>query len=282
MDVMLENLGGYELVASGGGRKLERFGDVLIDRPSPQAIWPKAGKKAWGKAVAVFNRGEGGTGDWERRVPSAPEQWSARIGTLDLTLRLTGFGNVGVFPEHFAHFDWMERLIKTRTTPRVLNLFAYTGSASLKCSQFGAQVMHVDAAKSVNGWAIENAKQTGVAKESLRILADDAVKFVKRELRRGNRYDGIIVDPPTFGRGTKGEVWKVERDLFGLMTACKKLLTDEPLFVLLTSHSPGVTPSVLATVLQSQGLRPETGEMLIRGGGPPLPAGTFARWTPNP
>jgi len=281
MDLYIDNLVGYELLGSGDGRKLERIGDVIIDRPSPQAIWKKDESAPWDSAQAVFKRKEGGTGDWIYPKDKPLDAWLIELGDLKFEIRLTGFGNIGVFPEHFAHFDWMSELISKRENPKILNLFAYTGGASMACARAGATVTHVDAAKSVNGWAISNAKQSGIPKEGLRFLADDALKFVNREDRRGNSYDGIILDPPTFGRGTKGEVWKIERDLFKLLDASERLLSENPQFVLLTCHSPGITPSVLSSMLESLGKNTTSGEMLLRGSGPPLPAGAFARWTPK-
>ncbi len=279
MDREAQGFEGYELIDSGGGRKLERFGDVLLDRPSPQAIWPANLDAPWSEASAVFKRGEGGTGDWQRRVAKLPEGWKARLGELSFEIRLTGFGNVGLFPEHSSHWSWMTQMIRSSERSEVLNLFAYTGGASIACAKAGARVTHVDAAKSVNGWAMVNADLSNAPKNTIRYLADDALKFVKRELRRERRYDGIIIDPPTFGRGPKGEVWKNERDLHTLCEHCQSLLSPDPLFVLLTSHSPGVTPRVLGTLLARIGGDIETGEMLLGGGGPLLPAGAFARWT---
>jgi 23S rRNA (cytosine1962-C5)-methyltransferase len=279
MDIENHGFAGWELLDSGDGRKLERFGDLVLDRPSPQAIWPTSPGAPWDDAAARFARGEGGTGDWETRG-AVPEGWTARRGALAFEIRLTGFGNVGLFPEHAGHFDWLAANLEDRRAPEVLNLFAYTGGASIACALAGARVTHVDAARSVNGWARANATASGVPDGAIRYLADDAVKLVKRELRRQRRYDGIIIDPPTFGRGTKGEVWKIERDLFALLELCGELLGPEPAFLLLTSHSPGVTPRVCRSLLASFGGTVDAGEMLLVGAGRPLPAGCHARWTP--
>jgi len=197
-----------------------------------------------------------------------------------LEIRLTGFGNVGLFPEHSSHFAWMRELIAARGSARVLNLFAYTGGASIACALGGAEVVHVDSAKAVNGWARLNAERSGVPDDAVRYLADDATKLAKREIRRENTYDGIVIDPPSFGRGPKGEVWKLERGLAPLIATCQELLTDSPLFLLLTAHSPGVTPAVLRAMIAPLGGDVESGEMLLQGGGPALPAGAYARWTP--
>jgi 23S rRNA (cytosine1962-C5)-methyltransferase len=280
MDLEIRDLDGYELIDSGGERKLERIGGVLLDRPSPQAIWTARADAPWSEARAVFRRGEGGTGDWQRRGGDLPEPWTAALRGLVFEIRLTGFGNVGLFPEHASHFDWMRELIAGRGEAEVLNLFAYTGGASMACARAGAKVLHVDAAKAVNGWAKQNAKRSGVPDDAVRYLADDAIKLVKREIRRGNRYHGIVIDPPSFGRGPKGEVWKLEQDLAPLIGLCQDLLADSPLFLLLTAHSPGVTPAVLRAMLAPLGGNVDSGEMLLCGGGPALPAGAFARCTP--
>ncbi len=279
MDLKIQGFSGYELVDSGDGRKLERVGGVLMDRPAPQAIWPADKQAAWSKAQTVFERGQGGQGHWETKSKSVPEAWQGAWNDLTFEIRPTGFGNVGLFPEHTAHWAWMADQISMRKNPEVLNLFAYTGGASMACARAGAQVTHVDAAKSVNGWAILNAELSKIPQKAVRYLADDVLKFAKREIRRNKRYHGIIIDPPSFGRGTKGEVWKIERDLHLLLELCHSLLAPDPLFVLLTSHSPGITPSILGTMLSHFGSPNESGEMLLIGGGPPLPAGAYARWT---
>ncbi len=280
MDLLIHKFDGYELIDSGGERKLERFGDVVVDRPCPQAIWPAGDAAGWKQAGAAFQRGEGGTGDWERLGGDFSESWVARWNDLAFLIRPTGFGNVGLFPEHTGHWGWMADLISANGGGRVLNLFAYTGGASMACARAGAEVTHVDSAKPVNGWARENAKRSGIADGSVRYLADDALKFTGREIRRERKYEGIILDPPTFGRGPKGEVWKIERDFHNLVTDCVKLLADDPLFVLATSHSPGVTPSVLRALLSPLDGCVESGEMLLKGGGHALAAGVYARWTP--
>ncbi|MBW2277814.1 MAG: class I SAM-dependent methyltransferase [Deltaproteobacteria bacterium] len=280
MDLKSGGLAGYELIDSGDGRKLERFGDVLLDRPSAQAIWPRSHPARWEDARAVFLRGEGGGGEWQTRGGELPESWSAELDSLVFEIRLTGFGNVGLFPEHSSHFAWMRELIAARDEPKVLNLFAYTGGATIACALSGANVVHVDSAKAVNGWAKLNAENSGVPDDAVRYLADDATKLAKREIRRDNKYEGIVIDPPSFGRGPKGEVWKLERGLAPLIANCQELLVDSPLFLLLTAHSPGVTPAVLRAMLAPLGGDVESGEMLLEGGGPALPAGAFARWTP--
>lgn len=283
MDLTVAKWPGWELVASGGGRKLERFGPALIDRPAAAAIWPATAGAPWAEARAAFQRGPGGTGDWESGGAPLPSPWEVAWRGLRFEIRLTGFGNVGLFPEHAAHWDWLAERLRARPGAEVLNLFAYTGGASLAAASAGARVTHVDAARAVNAWAAENARRSGVPEGALRLLTDDAFKFVKREGRRARRYDLIVLDPPSFGRGPKGEVWKFERDVPPLLEACRALLAPRPLGLLLTAHSPGVTAAVLRGLLAGWGGRVEDGEMLLAGGpdaGPPLPAGVYARWAP--
>ena len=282
MDLEINGFDGYGLLSSGEVRKLERFGEVVIDRPCPQAIWPVTESRGrWDAAAAVFERAEGGLGDWRTSANKIPRGWIAACESLRFEIRLTGFGNVGLFPEHACHWPWLEGKIFGADKPSVLNLFAYTGGASMVAAKAGATVTHVDSAKSVNGWAMTNAELSSVPDDSIRYIADDALKFVKREARRGRRYHGVVMDPPTFGRGAKGEVWKIERDLAELVEITLSILAQDPLFFLVTSHSPGITPRVLRTMLSSLGGEVEQGEMLIRGKGPPLPAGSYARWAPR-
>ncbi len=279
MDLETSSFDGYELVDSGSGRKLERFGGVLIDRPSPQAIWLCNNAAPWDEAQAVFKRGKGGTGDWQFSSSDFQQSWQASIYGLSFEIRLTGFGNLGLFPEHASHWTWMTEKLRHRGRAEILNLFAYTGGASIACAKSKARITHVDAARSVNSWAVVNADLSKAPKNAIRYIADDALKFTKRERRRGRQYHGIIIDPPTFGRGPKGEVWKIERDLYPLIENCYSLISSDSLFVLLTSHSPGVTPQVLKSMLSLFGGKIEAGEMLLKGEGPLLPAGAYARWT---
>jgi 23S rRNA (cytosine1962-C5)-methyltransferase len=279
MDVTVGDMGGWALLGSGDGLKLERFGDVLVERPSPQAIWPKTADAPWGDARARFHRKEDGSGTWETPGSSPKSRWRAALGELHFEIKLTGFGNVGLFPEHAAHWEWMAGLISAAGSVEVLNLFAYTGGASIVCARAGAKVTHVDAAKSVNAWARDNSHGCSVPEGRIRYLADDALKFARREVRRRHRYHAIILDPPTFGRGPKGEVWKIERDFARLMDVCPALLHDDALFVLATAHSPGVTPAVLCALLDVLDGHVAAGEMLLEGRGPSLPAGAYVRWT---
>lgn len=276
-DVTVAPLDGWELIAAGDERKLERFGDFTVERPAPQAIWDSP--IPFEGADAIFKRNKDGSGKWIEHAPTRPIR--AAIGHLTFEIRLTGFGNVGLFPEHCAHWDWMTQRLEKRSAPTVLNLFAYTGGASLVCARAGARVTHVDAAKSVNSWAEHNSRLSKIEGGSIRYITDDAIKFVKREVRRGRHYHGMILDPPTFGRGPKGETWKIERDFSELLKISAKLLHDDATFILLTSHSPGVTPAVLRALLHPLGGTVTCGEMLLDGRGPSLPAGAYARWIPH-
>ncbi len=280
MDLRVDNLGGWALVGSGDGRKVERFGDRVIERPAPQAIWPGRFREEK-RPDARFHRGQDGQGTWKRSASGMPEAWPATLSGFPFEVRLTGFGNVGLFPEHAAHWSWMSDKIKEAGPIEVLNLFGYTGAASIFCATKGARVTHVDAAKTVNAWAMVNASRCSVPAGAIRYLADDALKFVRREERRGRRYHGIIIDPPTFGRGPKGEVWKVENDFVKLMEVCRSICHRDAAFVLVTSHSPGITPAVLRALLSEFSGPIESGEMLLCGGGPDLPAGAYARWSPR-
>lgn len=280
MDLRVDDLGGWALLGSGDGRKLERFGDRIIERPAPQAIWPGTFLDNR-RPDARFHRGKEGQGTWKGSTSKMPDAWQASLSRFPFEVRLTGFGNVGLFPEHASHWPWLSDRIKESGDVEVLNLFAYTGAASIFCAMEGARVTHVDAAKTVNAWAMLNASLCSVPDGAIRYLADDALKFVRREERRGRRYHGIIIDPPTFGRGPKGEVWKVENDFVTLVEACRSICHRDAAFLLVTAHSPGITPAVLRALLAGFGGAIESGEMLLGGGGPDLPAGAYARCSPQ-
>lgn len=281
--------GEYILLDSGGERKLEQLGEYRLLRQAPQAVWSnRLPTSEWNAADAVYERDSSGGGDWrfQRRIPRRLEILYA---DLQFQIKLTDFGHLGLFPEQAENWEWMRRLIRgrlERTNGRnlhVLNLFAYTGGSTLACSQAGAHLVHVDAAKGVVDWAKENAQLSRLHERPIRWLVDDALKFVRREARRNNRYQGIILDPPSFGRGPKGEVFKIENDLLPLLEACKELLADDALFLLLSCHTPGFTPTTLHNelleVVGGRGGRIEAGEMLIvEQSGRMLPSGTYARW----
>lgn len=281
--------GEYKLLDSGNERKLEQVGDYRIDRPSAQAIWtPHLPAKDWVKVDAAYERGSSG-GEWEFSE-QIPRRFNIIYNSIYFQIKLTDFGHLGLFPEQAANWDWMRSLIRKRMARtnganlNVLNLFAYTGGSTLACSQAGAHVVHVDAAKGVVDWAKENAQLSHLEDRPIRWLVDDALKFVKRESRRGSKYQGIILDPPSFGRGPKGEVFKLENDLLPLLQACREILADNALFFLLSCHTPGFTPVTLSNqvaevVIDRMGTL-TSGEMLLfeEGSRRALPSGAYARW----
>ncbi len=270
----------YAILDAGGGNKLERWGNVTLLRPDPQAIWPMTPPK---DVDAVYHRSSTGGGHWEFQK-DLPESWSIRYQSLQFLVRPTGFKHTGLFPEQAVNWDWMqEKLKKTRSVKRVLNLFAYTGGATCACAQAGAQVVHVDAAKGMVAWAKENLGQCGLASAPVRFLVDDAMKFVLREQRRGNQYEGILMDPPSYGRGPTGEMWKIEQDLWPLVEAAAALLSDNPCFFLINSYTTGLAPTVLRDLLQvalkGKGAAIESGEvgLPIAREGLVLPCGASGR-----
>ena len=277
----------YEVLDCGGGEKLERWQDVILRRPDPQAIWPQQNPGLWAQADAWYHRSERGGGEWEffRRLP---ERWTVRYGALSFYVRPTGFKHTGLFPEQAVNWDWMDGLVRgvvAQGRPvRVLNLFAYTGGATMACACAGAQVCHVDAAKGMVQWARENRDLCGLPEERTRWIIDDALKFVQREKRRGSLYDGILMDPPSYGRGPGGEIWKLENELYGLVEACAGALTERPLFFLINSYTTGLQASVLKnmidmTVGKRYGGRSEADEvgLPVTAGGV-LPCGASGRW----
>ena len=272
----------FAVLDAGNGNKLERWKNVTLLRPDPQAVWPMAEHDA----DAVYLRSQSGGGHWEYRK-SLPESWSIAYRDLKFIVRPTGFKHTGLFPEQAVNWDWMrERLESWETThrdraPRVLNLFAYTGGATMACAAAGAEVVHVDAAKGMVAWAKDNARESGLSDAPIRYIVDDCVKFVRRELRRGNRYDGIVMDPPSYGRGPTGELWKIEDCLYPLVADCAALLSDEPAFFLINSYTTGLAASVLKNVLRSAlpTCNAEADEigLPIRRGGYVLPCGASGR-----
>ena len=275
----------YEVLDTGDGEKLERWGDVILRRPDPQTIWPKADPQMWEKADAVYHRSEKGGGQWEFRK-TLPERWTLRWEDLGFYVRPTGFKHTGLFPEREANWRWMGKILREsgRTDVRVLNLFGYTGGATVACAAAGARVTHVDAAKGMVQWAKENRQLSGLPETSCRWIVEDALAFVRREIRRGNRYDGILMDPPSYGRGPSGEVWKLESELYGLVETCSQALSDEPLFFLINSYTTGFQASVLSNMIGKcvtprYGGRTDSQELClpVRTGGV-LPCGASGRW----
>ncbi|MBO7661866.1 MAG: class I SAM-dependent methyltransferase [Clostridia bacterium] len=275
----------YEVLDTGDGEKLERWGEIILRRPDPQTIWPKAEERLWKQAMAWYHRSERGGGEWEffRKLP---ERWTVRHGDLSFYVRPTGFKHTGLFPEQAANWEWMSGLIRSsgRSDLKVLNLFGYTGGATLACAAAGAHVTHVDAAKGMVLWAKENRELSALPETRFRWIVEDALAFVRREIRRGNRYDGILMDPPSYGRGPSGEVWKLENELFGLVETCAGALSDRPLFFLINSYTTGFQASVLANMLNRCvagrfGGQTDSQELClpVTAGGV-LPCGASGRW----
>ena len=239
----------YELLDCGGGEKLERWGRQILVRPDPQAIWEsKRENPGWKKAQGRYFRSPEGGGHWEK--DKLPEQWQVKYRDLTFNVKPMNFKHTGLFPEQAVNWDFAREKIQNAVRPiKVLNLFAYTGGATVACAAAGAQVCHVDAAKGMVSWARENARASGLEDAPVRWIIDDCAKFVEREIRRGKSYDAIILDPPSYGRGPGGEVWKLEDNLFPFLKLCAQVLSDRPLFLILNSYTTGLAPSVLGYML---------------------------------
>lgn len=274
----------YELLDTGGEEKLERYGEVILSRPDPQALWKKRlAAEDWDNATARYER-EGNTGKWIGK--SLPKEWEIGFSNLKFIIRPTSFKHTGLFPEQSENWQWSGDQIKNANRPiKVLNLFGYTGAATLAAAQAGAEVTHVDASKTSVAWARENAKVSNLGSASIKWIVEDAILFVKRELVRGNTYDAIIMDPPAFGRGPNKEVWKIEESLVSLIEQCTKLLSPNPLFILINGYAAGYSPLAFAynlePLVQKFGGDIEYGDLAIRESGSDrvLPCGIFARWS---
>lgn len=242
----------YEVIDCSKGEKLERWGDYILVRPDPQVIWDTPRKeKGWHKMNAHYHRSKKGGGEWE--FFDLPQQWSIHYRNLTFQLKPFSFKHTGLFPEQAANWDWFSELIKKAGRPvKVLNLFAYTGGATIAAAAAGASVTHVDASKGMVTWAKENAASSGLTDAPIRWIVDDCVKFVEREIRRGNHYDAIIMDPPSYGRGPKGEIWKIEESIHPLVKLCAQLLVDRPLFFLINSYTTGLQPAVLSYLIGTE------------------------------
>jgi 23S rRNA (cytosine1962-C5)-methyltransferase len=283
----------FEVLDTGSGEKLERWGGIRLIRPDPQVIWPPARPDLWPSADARYLRSDAGGGHWEFRR-ALPERWTLSLESppadpLRFIVRPTGFKHTGLFPEQAANWSWMaQRILGAGRPIRVLNLFAYTGGATLACAAAGAHVVHVDAAKGMVAWAKENAALTGLPQDRVTWIIDDALKFVEREIRRGRPYDAILMDPPSFGRGPGGEVWKLEGALYPLAAACVEALSARPLFFLINSYTTGLQPAVLHNVLLRTvgarwGGRVTADELVLPvGTGGVLPCGASGRWAAEP
>mgnify|MGYP000694267409 FL=1 len=276
----------YELLDCSSGERLERWGNVTLIRPDPQVIW-KTPKKhpAWRRADAVYHRSSSGGGNWEikNKIPSF---WSIDYGDLSFNVKTMGFKHTGIFPEQAVNWDYTAKLIKNAGRPvKVLNLFAYTGGATVACLKAGAEVVHVDASKGMVQWAKENAVASGVADRKVRWIVDDCVKFVQREIRRGNKYDIIIMDPPSYGRGPGGEIWKLENEVYSFVELCSQVLSDNPIMVLINSYTTGLSPAVMQYILGAL-IKPKFGGMVesdeiglpVTQTGMILPCGASAIW----
>ena len=274
----------FEVIDTSDGEKLERWGDVVLVRPDPQVIWNTPKGESWRKANAHYLRSSSGGGRWEIRSMSR-EQWTIGYKQLRFKISPTGFKHTGLFPEQAVNWDWCSERIREAGRPvKVLNLFAYTGGATLAAASAGASVTHVDASKGMVTWAKENAASSGLSDAPIRRIVDDCVKFVEREIRRGNHYDAIIMDPPSYGRGPKGEIWKIEEAIHPLVKLCTQLLSDDPLFFLINSYTTGLQPAVLAYLLGTEMKRfhgkvmAEEIGLPVSSNGLVLPCGASGRW----
>lgn len=276
----------YELIDTSNGERLERWGDIILIRPDPQIIWntPKR-SPLWKKAHARYHRSNTGGGHWEE-LRKMPQVWKIKYDAINFQIKMMGFKHTGVFPEQAVNWDFtMNKIKNAKRKVKVLNLFAYTGGATLACANAGAEVCHVDASKGMVSWARENAVISGMSERPIRWIVDDCIKFVQREQRRGNKYDGIIMDPPSYGRGPGGEIWKLEEQLFSLVEDCKKILSDDALFFILNSYTTGLSPSVMQYLLGTT-IQTEKGGMVsadeiglpVTSTGLVLPCGSTAIW----
>ena len=280
----------YELIDASSGERLERWGNIILIRPDPQIIWQTPKKNSlWRNAHARYHRSSSGGGQWEV-MKKIPDVWQVRYKSLTFNIKPMGFKHTGLFPEQAVNWDDMAQMIRTADRPiKVLNLFAYTGGATLACLSAGANVCHVDASKGMTQWARENAASSGLDKLPQRWIVDDCIKFVQREIRRGNRYDAVIMDPPSYGRGPGGEVWKLEEQIYSLVELCSNVLTDNPLFFNINSYTTGLSPSVM-NYLNGAILQPKFGGMIsaeeiglpVTETGLILPCGATATWRSAP
>lgn len=274
----------YEVIDTSAGEKLERWGKYILVRPDPQVIWEtEHSAPEWKQKNGHYHRSNKGGGNWE--FFDLPQQWDISYGELTFHLKPFSFKHTGLFPEQAVNWDWAGDLIQKAKRPvKVLNLFAYTGGATVACAKAGAAVTHVDASKGMVTWAKENAAASGLSEAPIRYLVDDCVKFVEREIRRGNTYDAIIMDPPSYGRGPKGEIWKIEEKIHPLVKLCTKVLTKEPLFFLINSYTTGLQPAVLSYLLGLE-MKSRYGGMITADeiglpvrNGLVLPCGASGRW----
>ena len=284
MDIA-KNWTDYKIIDMANGEKLEKWKDYILIRPDPQIIWKeKTHKEMWNKADAIYNRSKSGGGSWNFNK-KLPDNWQIHYKDLTFNIKPMGFKHTGIFPEQAVNWDWMIRKIKEAKRPiKVLNLFAYTGGATVACLYAGASVCHVDSSKGMVSWAKENVTSSKLQDKPVRYIVDDVTKFVQREIRRGNSYDAIIMDPPSYGRGTSGEVWQFENNIEDLVELCSNVLTENPLFFLINSYTTGISSEVLGNILNLKiskfGGKISTGELGLpmEKSNLVLPCGIYGRW----
>ncbi len=296
MNLITEQSSDYELLDSGEGEKLERYGDFLISRPDPQALWKKSlGESEWKKADAYFSRADEKSGlpfrsrqakDGWRKNENVPEKWEIELAELKFIIKLSAFKHTGIFPEQLENWKWIGKTIKkAKRSVSALNLFGYTGGATLAALKAGAEVCHVDGSKAAISWAKANAEISGLAEKPVRWIMDDVLSFLKREIKRGRRYDAIIMDPPAFGHGPEGELWKIEKDFLVLLELSQKLLSDDPVFFLVNGYASGYSSIAyknnLEEIFGKSGGSIEFGELGIKESAAKriLPCGIFSRWS---
>ena len=276
----------YKILDMANGQKLERWGNVILSRPDPQIIWKdKSFPDKWKLVNATYNRSKSGGGSWEYNK-QIPKNWQIKYKNLTFNIKPMGFKHTGIFPEQAVNWDWMmEKITKSKREIKVLNLFAYTGGATVACLSMGASVCHVDSSKGMVSWAKENVVSSGLEDKKIRYIVDDVNKFVSREIRRNNKYDAIIMDPPSYGRGANGEVWQFENNIYDLVQLCTKVLSDNPLFFLINSYTTGISSTVLENILNLTVAKNHIGKITSGEIGLPmenskliLPCGIYARW----
>ncbi len=275
----------YEIIDMANGEKLERWDNIKLIRPDPQIIWKnKSFPNEWKNANARYNRSNTGGGAWEYKK-RLPESWQVKYKNLTFNIKPMGFKHTGLFPEQAVNWDWMiNKIQQSKRDIKVLNLFAYTGGATVACLSAGASVCHVDSSKGMTTWAKENVESSGLREKPVRFIIDDVVKFVQREIRRGNKYDAIVMDPPSYGRGKNGEVWQFENNIADLVELCMQVLSDDPLFFLINSYTTGISARVLANLLELN-MKNHKGKITSGEIGLPmknsnlvLPCGIYGRW----
>ena len=280
----------YKIIDMAAGKKLEKWGDIVLLRPDPQIIWKdKSFPNKWKDVNATYNRSKTGGGAWKYNKKT-PDKWQIHYKNLTFNIKTMGFKHTGLFPEQAVNWDWMiekikEEIRKGKKEVKILNLFAYTGGATVACLSAGASVCHVDSSKGMTTWAKENVISSGLKDKPVRFIVDDVVKFVNREIRRGNKYDGIIMDPPSYGRGAKGEVWQFEENIYDLVELCTNVLSKDPLFFLINSYTTGISNMVLKDILELTVAKKHKGKIEAGEIGLPMensklvvPCGIYGRW----